>query len=357
MLPESIFTKDHFSTSRPTFQAINSNLIQEVGVALLQFEATTNITEMQQLGGFEVNSKNFKVTSTTGTYLLKKQSDAVEELTQRLSLCNWLFKEGCQVPRHLTTLKGGSFYKDQQDKSWSLWDFVKGNYFTGHPDELSPTSQAIQRFNLSLDVIPLELYPKPDPIDYSIKRFAEIIAQTDRARDKWTTYFGPVLDQCLTANWPSVLASLDQLQEASDHLATLDVKPSHMDLHPHNMLLEGSKFSVFLDLDSIKMVPREIACGFAVYKLMRQHIAAYPDVLNDDSLLKNRLTAFCDTIYDCLKIKNRRDSYFIYSKVEIFRRLVLILDLNFNNNNRDWNHVMDIQIRALREIDRLYCRN
>jgi len=126
--------------------------------------------------------------------------------------------------------------------------------------------------------------------------------------------------------------------------------PLHIDLHPHNILITKDE-AIIIDLDSIYNISLNTSLGFGYYKLLRQDIA---NKSHEEKSKKLMCEIFNNTKYD--NIFEPLISYYFVKK-EIMRRLLLILQENLTLGSSDWNHVLNIQINALSEVDYIFQKN
>jgi hypothetical protein len=127
----------------------------------------------------------------------------------------------------------------------------------------------------------------------------------------------------------------------------------HLDLHPHNMIMKNSRVGAFIDLDSLMLGPINVMVGFSAFKLVRQAVCeriSLPEIEPTELL-----GSYLDGVYRNLtKLEVDRTQISLFAYAEVCRRIALIFRLNLVDNNSLWNHVLDIQIRRLLEIEILF---
>ena len=344
----SLFAPDIFSRPRPAFYHADQAACAEVGEILQRHYAFSaeQIQSVERLEGLEINSQNFKVVTAVKTYALKKSGVQVkkDDVAIQLSLSQALRQGGVPFAAIITTVNDNFFAQDG-DRLWILSDFVEGTYFTGTYAELDVVAQAVALLQAQLD-------------------------QSDAAQDlplfgalnSWSntvSIFTALFER--SAEWPELFpaseaAALLAAQSRLEHVFYQTVgrlknivntpAPVHIDLHPHNILMGPNDVPVIIDLDSLQRADRVQSLGFAIFKLVRQHI------------VQERPSDFSAPARHFFKRLNISEAdialYETKATAEVLRRIGIIADLNMNKGNRDWNAVLHIHLAALDEIPHIF---
>ena len=161
----AIFQPDIFSVSTPRFHSIADGNERAVRDAMTHFYRGTigdaNAVRLEQFGGNEINSNNFRLTCADAVYLLKRLPLSVDagRIERQLQLVDWLRDvHNVRLPALLRTQRGAALGKD--DKAlWCLFEFLDGDFFAGGFDQLVETGREIGRLQVALRLCPMELQP------------------------------------------------------------------------------------------------------------------------------------------------------------------------------------------------------
>jgi len=128
----------------------------------------------------------------------------------------------------------------------------------------------------------------------------------------------------------------------------------HIDMHPHNLIVRDGRVVAILDYASYLTAPVEVMIAFNVFKLLRQSAAIMGREF-DKSVVAN----MCHRVIDVLSTaglisKHNFERMAFLAKVEIMRRLLLIIRLTLEQGDCSWNHVLPVQIAALTEAEILF---
>ncbi|MDO8455189.1 MAG: phosphotransferase, partial [Sulfurimonas sp.] len=275
-MSNDLFNTDIFSSNIPKFIKSDFNISKLLGnlIAENYNQISGDIICVEQFQGNEINSNNYKVTTSSGEYLIKKFIDINEydKLQRILSLSNWLNANDIKLGKTYLSNKDELIVKNKVDNSyWCVFDFINGSFFTGISDrELVSVGSEIGIFFNKLKDIPIELEPI-EKIDY-FKNSEDLMRAIEKNKKNWVSYFGSDLSSALTDNWEFLQKTYSQLLKYKDTLLHSKLTPCHIDLHPHNLLIEENELKSILDVDSIKLNHTLIAISFSMYKLLRQSI-------------------------------------------------------------------------------------
>src|SRR5436190_12485794 len=137
----ALFRADLFSASHPVFVPVGDEVARRVRAVTGRFfqHRLGTITQIEQFGGKEINSNNFKLSTAAGAYLLKQLPGGldVRVLERQLRLMIWLHDCRIAVPG-VRRNDGGDLVSEQDGFHWCLLDFVDGDFFSGSDAELTP---------------------------------------------------------------------------------------------------------------------------------------------------------------------------------------------------------------------------
>lgn len=357
-----LFQADRFSDSAPLFRTAESATAAAVQDLLDEHYRgqTGRVFEVSQFGGAEVNSKNFKIRAKRGLFLLKKTVsadgaiDVGGNLDQQLELLAWLAQHGHPVPLPVMT-DDGAFHIDSDETVWHLLSFVEGNYFSGAPGMIAPTGAAIGRLLRDLSKVPSRLIPNRQLPDTRAMD-NDVIALIADAAPTWPALFGDADAALIRASWPLIIATNEALTEQWDGLQQPPNQLTHIDLHPHNIIMRGNDVAGFLDFESCMMAPAARVVGFAAYKLMRQACVIEKGITANDPAAATR--KFLAALTGAFAMSDRQRQLLpLQAKAEVMRRLALILRLNLETRDFSWNWVLPMHLSGLREVERLFATN
>lgn len=155
------------------------------------------------------------------------------------------------LPEHLPTLRGERCLVDLDGEAWVVMRLAEGRSFGGERRALEPVAWAVGALGAALAL--LERPPR------RLER-REPLTDED-VRVLW----GLREDLSLTAHLEEVLA-------ARGRLRALPLRPAHIDLHPHNVLVDAIGGVTMTDLESIRLAPAVLALGYACFALVRQAV-------------------------------------------------------------------------------------
>lgn len=298
---------------------------------------------IEQFGGAEINSHNFKVRTTTGTWLCKRAAlDAAPRLQKALALAAWLAPQHVAIPQPIPA-NDASLLVSRGDWVWCLSPFVDGAFFHGGEAAVRSAAGAAARLHRLLTHTPSSLWPATRWA-YGFEDGADLLAAAGNDRANWARTFGPLPAESL-GRWSGALPTLVNDLSGRIRAWAPDVwQPCHGDLHPHNLLMRGSEVAAIIDVDSLVVAPYPVACGFARYKLVRQAASAGGDPVALGLAFAQSLRMFGPRQY--LDDGALRDG----AQAEVLRRLLLVLRLHYREGNSRWNHVLGVHLSGLDEV-------
>ena len=348
------FKSDFFSNSKPIFSIVSpeNNALVTATVASFYAQIGKISSSIYQNGGLEINSNNFLFYVGDCGYVLKrgkfKSEKDLATVSTQLELAGWLLAQGLEFPEIVFSENSNSKVVVDGHYYWYLMYFIDADFFSGTSNEFLNAGKSMARLFCSLAEVPKNLI-----IDYQILPPAQdslgIVEATENCKKKWPLLFGEP-SYLLEESWEHIRDTLEETIQLESEI-TESIGLCHMDLHPHNLLMQESKVSAILDFGSLVQAPIYSSIAFNLFKLARQTVALKNgDYLNDDFI--NHKNIVISSFLAKNLIPENADLG-KYAKVEIMRRLLLILQLNIENNNSDWNYVLPIQINALKEAEML----
>jgi hypothetical protein len=265
----------------------------------------------------------------------------------------WLFEAGVPVPIPVKS-DNGSYLCPLGDSLWmSVMSFVEGHYFAGASSSVGPVGSAIGKLHASLNESPVRLRPErslPYFSQLEIDCFNQVIHNTGNALSHFSVEHQGLLNthhDFLERVWNQVLG-YQQDHAQSEHGLV------HIDLHPHNVLMNGDTLVAFLDFDSVMRGPYKMMLGFSGFKLLRQVVCAAGGTMARDQR-RALVRDYLSNVYSAFpEVRSEPKEIALFSYTELCRRMGLIFKLDLAQNNTDWNHVLGIQINGLLEAEQLF---
>jgi hypothetical protein len=353
----TMFLPDLFSNSSVTYSKPIKNKIYEIKDVLESFY--TNLGkqtgEIYQCGSLEINSNNYKVEIGNNKYVLKRilgNKKDIKIKQSQVELLNWLADNNIPAPTVLESTHEDQYIIENENNYWCLMKYMPGCYYSGKDEEFSKTSEVlIKLFSL------LKTYPINNgdfgSNDLPARKSIVSVEQVYKRKHEWSDILGEDNARYLNSSWDKFNSDLNLVIEKRDDLLT-NVGLCHIDMHPHNVLINNTSVSAILDFESFLIAPTESVILFNLFKLARQSIVFDLNVMHNNSInmiLQSVLNELKKQ--DLIRDLDKNDVV-IMAKVEVIRRILIILDLSFYNNVSTWNHVLSIQLNALYEIDALF---
>jgi|GEM_PF-1675658 len=353
----ALFQADIFSVASPRFSIASLAAVEQVrNVGEKCYpHALSRIETIEQFGGSEVNSNNFKLRSGSRQYLLKRLPARLDAalLQRQLGLMIWL-RDECHVavPQILLS-SSDEVLANESGFHWCLFDFIDGNFFCGGINQLTATAYQIGLLQSALSRHPQTLMP-PVRWQYLTDDHAETLKDVAANRKKWAEIFGPAVAAELSSGWEGVLRSEAELVENKMQVQTMVCNACHCDLHPHNILMAEDRPVAFIDFESFTWMPVPAALGFAAYKLIKQHAVSQAISASGHGQIARATEEFCEYLEQGGALGVDQHAMRLMAIAEIFRRMIVVLRLNLRERNTTWNHVLKMHLAGLEEIDLIF---
>ncbi len=341
-----LFQSDLFSKSRPEWIKLGDLMLSELEQVLnrLPKDLLPFQGDPLQSGALGINSRNFRLCTAKGDFVLKQWSDQAtyQDIRNTLNIMSWLASQNLPVPAPVT-LGQDNFAISVGTGRWSLFPFVEGAYFSGAANELASAAEATGQLMEALLRLPTNYSPQQGP-DQMTEENALILGRMHKVSGTWDNLLGEENAELLALSWPTLIHEWKNL--SSTKLPNSRVQASHFDLHPHNLLVAGGKVVAVLDFEACKVMPVGFALGFAALKQCRQAMALRGLTANPrevGSFYTDYLLRSCPGARD---LSSHLGSFAV---AEVMRRICSIFRLNLENGEKKWNRVLEVQLRHLCE--------
>lgn len=336
------FAPDIFSTAVPDWKPTSSAVFSLISKLFSSFIVSKKIYRIDQIGSLEINSSNYRIYLFDGScYVLKRLSSFSDTLFASLAAQQYLSESCCPITLSIPTLTG-SPYLSYSDNFYLLYPYVAGDYYSGSLSELRNTASSIGNMFFVLNAYNRSRIFTSHPPLYTENNSNLLSISNNLSSLSHLPYFD------------TLPLYIDQIVDTYYHLSSLDLSSStqlvHIDLHPHNILLQDSKVKSFLDWDSLSLAPLELAVAFAILKLCRQSICNFPNEFDKSSISLEFIESFLPSYNQPLNISQLK----FFAKSEVLRRILVILDLAIHCDDISWNHVLPLQLSHLDEIDIIF---
>jgi len=347
----NLFKPDFFSSKLSKPIPCNLKLLSQVQSLIdihYKFIKIDNLEVFSLGGGIELNSSNLLIKDGNKKYLLKilDKIDSKNLISDQVSIVLFLHTHNVPVAKILED-NFGKYIIEQDDKHYYLMEYDSGDFYDGSGDLFHTTMLEIINLFDVLDKYNEKLFLKKG-IDYSIDKIINSYEIASSQRKKWNVLFTDY--EYLTKTWDEITKTIDNLSTNKSVIEGHKISLCHIDLHPHNILTYNGKVSTIIDYSSFENSSIASALAFAFYKLSRQSIVKKIGI--DPVVIKNDIFKVAEMLVE----KN----YFVsieeitlHTKVELIRRLFLIMMLNIKSDNQSWNFALKIQINGLYEIDKI----
>lgn len=353
-----LFLPDLFSDAGPRWYKAHSEKAVDVAHVLNIYYSVAGdeVNSIQQSNAIELNSNNYLVHTRDGKLVVKRwpmvgARDRVDMETQA-QLANWLAEQRVSVPDIYQSKQTNKYVIEYQEYYWCVMNYIEGNYFSGAGNELRVVGEQMCGLFSALARAPDSLQVTKS-IQSLGNNTTDVVNRLEQERAGWENIFGESHANILNESWADIKSDLNNLLAEQSNLKS-QIGLCHIDLHPHNVLMISGKTAAILDYHSLMMAPREIIIAFNLFKLARQAIVEKGGDYLDEHVRTQIELIICELIENEVFDSQLRDQMSSFAKLEIMRRLLFIIELNINEKNQVWNHILPVQIQALKEADLVF---
>ncbi len=274
------FAANNHSAWEIKYRPVEAKRIEELLSILKGYYVSyaDTVEQIEQVDEAEVNSNNFKITGTKKgepvTYLLRRvpATRTRNDIERTLVLVRLLAERGVAVPKLLKTDVGDALVT-QVDSWYFLFVFIESNHYRGTLAEVADAGRLIGTLDRELAHITPDYVHDPTFAfseaykkvrEFSVPIWEDIFSKATLHAARESDSFG----RQLLARREEIMASVRDLEAAPAAKCQL----MHFDLHPHNLLADGTRIMVILDFDSVRYVEKMRAVAFALHRLVRQHV-------------------------------------------------------------------------------------
>ncbi len=328
-----LFRKDNHASDTPTYAPANPVDTALIQALLRLYYPQIESLEVLSIGSVNINAKNFRV----GPYYVKLTPATPDSalMLQTPSIRDCMHKRGIPVATFVPSLGGelvttvptqgerGAYYLYVQY-------FIPGHFYTGTKNELQEGLDLLKKQKGLFASITTSNWPKKP---YLLWQPHALLTEAANLRSTDTTF-----DTAVHTALPILRAIADAFEHVRPALHFTECH--HFDLHPHNLLFDEAGLRCVLDLESVTVVPYEIATLFNSFKLARKTIAMGHVPLAD---VRTMLAQHFDvkTLYP-------------FAQYELLRRLCLVIQLHYKKNDTQWDQDLYKHLNGLKEVELLF---
>ncbi len=345
------FDKDQFSVTVPVWTECDKGK-RELLKELIKFNLqaySKNVMIIFQAGGLEINSSNYKITANDpkDSIVLKKWSKdtSIDVINFHNHLLVFLNQKNVPSP-NLIYFDNGEDYVHYQGNYWTVQSFQEGTFFNGNTRLCKELITQVVNLQSSLEEFHSKYnYTQIREVSYDI----DIIGALKNNPPDFDQYFESIHSKLLKDNWGLIVEEYDLANKTLSRYHNKEL--CHLDLHPHNILVDENSVISFLDFNSVQLINRPIAMAYFALKTCKQICS----LNNIESTILGK--SFKEQLYlSSAEIKNVVTSQDIsyLANSEVIRRICIILKLSIESDDNRWNHVLPILINHLTESKMLF---
>ncbi len=267
---DTLFLPNNHSDPHIRYRPITPEVKQSLLPAMTAF-GWPESTIVQELDRPQLNSRNFRVTTPSGEWLMRQSLSPHSRERARLehAVMRHCQQLGVATPLPLLTLEGDPFLLTGPEPSPSVFtvaEFVSGQHYSGTADELKSAAREIAKLSKAL-----ASFPGVNDVSVLFTFLtAAYSAELLESLGRLATDDSP-LAQSFQHNRALIAESVKFVSEHLPHdgLAT---QLLHGDLHPHNFLMSQGHVCAILDYGEMRFGPQIEDLAYSLYRLVRQSI-------------------------------------------------------------------------------------
>jgi thiamine kinase-like enzyme len=347
-----LFLKDNHSPDHVALEIVNENSSKELFELLIDHfpdlfqHETPFIAEV--IGGANINSLNFRINKKYYLKFLPVNNSKLKP-KEFYFIADQLIHSGFNVA-HFYFPKDKAIDKIYSIKSdllngeyWVLLqDFVSDKFYSGCKGEVKQIPELIRKLELIFIENSNFTVNSSSPINAELikndwKRILQYVAQNGRGEDHYINQVYSRIQENIEIFFKENESRLKDFDSSSKQGIY------HSDLHPHNLLADDSEKIWVIDHESFKFMPVSVYRGFSIFKLFRKSISNnHCTVKEIKDLIVSNYT------------KQETDEMLIGAQVELIRRIVLVLTLNYFQKDNRWNADLIKHTNGLSECNVLF---
>ena len=355
-----IFLPNNHSKWQIAYRAVTPEISKEIaGVFLKHYgEEGDVVVSVEQVDEAEINSNNFKVTfvrrGVEHTMLVRRYGEKRDKdlLEATAAVLDHLGAKGVKVPKILRSHAGNTFEREGA-YTHTAFEFLDAQHYRGTLPEISATATELAKLHAALGDL-----PNKTALEQAVAFPEATLHLRTYDQDIWERILSAAKANDSSRNDPEfdahLLASESLIRDAvrdtpPDVYAHTEQSLVHFDLHPHNILTDGSDLLAIIDLDSLRKLEPMRATAFALHRLVRQHVVhTEPEDLEE--AIRKAIKVFLNAYTGITRLTDEELAsipYFIRN--EALSRLSYAMKDYYFNNNPAWKGDLDKQTATIAE--------
>lgn len=330
-----LFLKDNHAPDHVALEFVNENSAKKLFGLLVDhfpdlFQHEIPFT-VEVIGGANINSLNFRINNkyylkflpVNNTKLKPKEFYFIAEqlIHSGFNVAHFYLPKDKDIDKIFTIksdLLNGEYWV-------LLQDFVSDKFYSGSKGEVKQIPELLRKLESIFKENCNLTFNSSSPINVELikndwKRILEFVDQNGLGEDSYINQVYSRIQENLN------LFFMENKLRINDLVPSTELGIYHSDLHPHNLLADDAGKIWVIDHESFKYMPASVYRGFSIFKLFRKSIS------NNHCNIKE-ITDLINSNYT----KKEVGEMLIGAQVELIRRIVLILTLNYFQKDTRWN--------------------
>lgn len=260
----------------------------ELAVVLSHYDIGI-IRQLKSLNAGNPQAPKTVIISNKGLYIVKRRPHGKDD-PYRVSLAHaireYLYAEGYPVARTIHTRDHGRSFLHSNDHIYELFEYIRGSRYDGSPEATEDAGRRLAEFHVHLSAFTSEYRPifKSFHDSQTVRRHLQAVGPLSENGNN-SIELRRIAEELLRL-YDAAAARVNE-----SGIAGWPERFTHGDWHPGNIMFDGKRVKVVLDLDSVKLAPTptDLANGLLQFSIVggKTDPAQWPD-----SLDTARLTSF-----------------------------------------------------------------
>ena len=350
-----LFQPNNHSKWRISYRSVDESANRDI-VSIIEekySQSGDKVKSVEQVDEIEVNSNNFKVVleSSGGSRIIllrriRNERDPAK-IVEFYRVTGYLEGKGVKVPDVIKTNHRGSDY------FYVAFEFLPADHYRGTGIELASAAGEFGKMDSALASL-----PEPERLKKLIQFPKKITQLREFSKEIWKEIFEavkkhkstgpePEFDERLLSFRVFILEAIASTPPGK--YVHLPEQVIHFDLHPHNLLTDGTQLLAILDFDSLRFMERIRGVAFALHRMVRQYII-YEKLPITKEAVAGAKELFFKAYLKHGRLTNEEMSaaaYFI--RHEALSRISYAMKDYYFNDNGQWRGDLEKQTAAIAE--------
>tara|TARA_B100000963_G_C22612465_1_gene665529 strand:- start:114 stop:1163 length:1050 start_codon:yes stop_codon:yes gene_type:complete len=342
---KNLFKKDSFSDPKMLWTGIEEDSKLYLQISEVLKKSYPNIYHkkltLKVSGIGKLNSSNVLIKNKKYEYVMKIFPSKKIHSANYLEMINNKLKNNFYNVPLLEENSTGRGYTKHKSSIFLLYEKVGNRHYLGEKGEFESFFEIFKNFSKNYPADKYNYFKQPLLSKNAEERLKKFISL------KWKSNPLEKYQKIVQINSDFLSKKIKFVQEKLLLYNFNNLRPLHIDLHPHNIAVSGNSM-YFLDLEAIHLTSLSRSLGFAFYKLIRQSVANGLDIKHFHNFFKS--TSFLDFLEE---FNLTKDELKIAASQEVLRRIFILIDL-LEKGDSDWVFVLPMHLNGLKEIDIIF---